>query len=374
MCGRAAAPGYLCPRRRATLPATLNGDRRGLRGRDSSRGAAERERRAGHGGGPRINGTRDRTRGGAVYGGRSQERIPPPYVEEIVNWRFLRMNNLSNPEVRLVLSEVSTVRFDFAAKLDYDLNSEHSKIEETSGKPIYGLLAADGGRDKRERAIKGNYEGSEENGKTTQICIVSTGVTPTITRSRHEGGHKLHLISATRFARLSIRRRGLLPSDPELGEASIKNAGEAPPLGLLDGFQEHLLLASLPSTNIPIRDQSGLSVTCINLRLILVSGKTKEFLFSPSDSAGDIAQHVFDNWPEDWCQEAVSKAEILRLIYQGRFLHSNVTLGALGLPFGKTTVMHLVPRENLPEPNSQDQRQKSKGGNSSCCSASCCIL
>ncbi|KAK6626317.1 Ubiquitin-like protein 3 [Polyplax serrata] len=90
----------------------------------------------------------------------------------------------------------------------------------------------------------------------------------------------------------------------------------------------------------------------INLRLILVSGKTKEFLFSPNESAGEIAQHVFDSWPEDWAEEAVSKAEILRLIYQGRFLHSNVTLGALGLPFGKTTVMHLVPRENLPEPNS----------------------
>lgn len=55
----------------------------------------------------------------------------------------------------------------------------------------------------------------------------------------------------------------------------------------------------------------------------------------------------------DWAEEAVAKAEILRLIYQGRFLHSNVTLGALGLPFGKTTVMHLVPRETLPEPNSQ---------------------
>lgn len=36
----------------------------------------------------------------------------------------------------------------------------------------------------------------------------------------------------------------------------------------------------------------------INLRLILVSGKTKEFLFSPSESAGDIAQFVFDNWPQ----------------------------------------------------------------------------
>lgn len=36
----------------------------------------------------------------------------------------------------------------------------------------------------------------------------------------------------------------------------------------------------------------------INLRLILVSGKTKEFLFSPSDSAGDIALTVFENWPD----------------------------------------------------------------------------
>lgn len=35
----------------------------------------------------------------------------------------------------------------------------------------------------------------------------------------------------------------------------------------------------------------------INLKLILVSGKTKEFLFSPNDSAADIAKHVYDNWP-----------------------------------------------------------------------------
>uniref|UniRef100_V5IJ91 Ubiquitin-like protein 3 n=1 Tax=Ixodes ricinus TaxID=34613 RepID=V5IJ91_IXORI len=118
----------------------------------------------------------------------------------------------------------------------------------------------------------------------------------------------------------------------------------------------------------------------INLRLILVSGKTKEFLFSPNDSAAEIAQHVFDNWPDaclsgaEWSEEVVSKAEILRLIYQGRFLHGNVTLGALQLPLGKTTVMHLVPRENLPEPNSQDQRQKSKERSSGCCSASCSIL
>ena len=59
----------------------------------------------------------------------------------------------------------------------------------------------------------------------------------------------------------------------------------------------------------------------------------------------------------DWNEEAVSSAEILRMIYQGRFLHGNVTLAALGLPTGKTTVMHLVPRESLPEPNSQGQSE-----------------
>uniref|UniRef100_A0AAQ4RQE6 Ubiquitin-like protein 3 n=1 Tax=Gasterosteus aculeatus aculeatus TaxID=481459 RepID=A0AAQ4RQE6_GASAC len=91
----------------------------------------------------------------------------------------------------------------------------------------------------------------------------------------------------------------------------------------------------------------------INLRLILVSGKTKEFLFSPNDSAADIAKHVYDNWPMDWEEEQVSSPNILRLIYQGRFLHGNVTLGALKLPLGRTTVMHLVARETLPEPNSQ---------------------
>ncbi len=36
----------------------------------------------------------------------------------------------------------------------------------------------------------------------------------------------------------------------------------------------------------------------INLKLILVSGKTQEFLFSPNESAADITQHVYEHWPE----------------------------------------------------------------------------
>uniref|UniRef100_A0A9J8AT71 Ubiquitin-like protein 3 n=1 Tax=Cyprinus carpio carpio TaxID=630221 RepID=A0A9J8AT71_CYPCA len=95
----------------------------------------------------------------------------------------------------------------------------------------------------------------------------------------------------------------------------------------------------------------------VNLRLILVSGKTQDFIFSPNDSATEIARHVFENWPAGWEEESVSSPSILRLIFQGRFLHGNVTLGALKLPPGRTTVMHLVARETLPEPNSHGGTQ-----------------
>lgn len=54
----------------------------------------------------------------------------------------------------------------------------------------------------------------------------------------------------------------------------------------------------------------------------------------------------------EWADEKVESASMLKLIYHGRFLHGSVTLSALNLPQGKTTVMHLVTRENLPEPNS----------------------
>lgn len=110
----------------------------------------------------------------------------------------------------------------------------------------------------------------------------------------------------------------------------------------------------------------------INLRLILVSGKTREFLFSPNASAAEITQHVYDNWPEDWVDEQLPASNILRLIYQGRFLHGNVTLGALQLPLGKTTVMHLVARERLPEPNNQGQLKKDKSGEGTC--SNCCSI
>uniref|UniRef100_A0AAZ3RAK3 Ubiquitin-like 3a n=1 Tax=Oncorhynchus tshawytscha TaxID=74940 RepID=A0AAZ3RAK3_ONCTS len=93
----------------------------------------------------------------------------------------------------------------------------------------------------------------------------------------------------------------------------------------------------------------------MNLRLILVSGKTKSSC-SPPTPRPQTSPTRLHNWPMDWEEEQVSSPNILRLIYQGRFLHGNVTLGALKLPLGKSTVMHLVARETLPEPNSQGNR------------------
>jgi len=112
----------------------------------------------------------------------------------------------------------------------------------------------------------------------------------------------------------------------------------------------------------------------INLKLILVSGRTHEHLFSLTDSASIIATYVYDNWPEDWVDEEKPTTNILRLIYQGRFLHGNVTLGALQLPAGKSTVMHLVARENLPEPNNRDNLKKDKSGSEGGCASCCTIL
>lgn len=111
----------------------------------------------------------------------------------------------------------------------------------------------------------------------------------------------------------------------------------------------------------------GMSKEEVNLKLILVSGRTHEFSFQPNISASEVCQFVFENWPAEWKDEKVANASLLKLIYHGkvskcfhfelfqilgRFLHGSVTLNALSLPHGKTTVMHLVTREHLPEPGS----------------------
>lgn len=55
----------------------------------------------------------------------------------------------------------------------------------------------------------------------------------------------------------------------------------------------------------------------VNLRLILVSGKTQDFIFSPNDSATDIARHVFENWPAGmfyWLYWYISEIKLLYIL------------------------------------------------------------
>jgi len=113
----------------------------------------------------------------------------------------------------------------------------------------------------------------------------------------------------------------------------------------------------------------------INLKLLRVNGQFKTFQFTPSTSAAAIAKHVFDNWPEEWdpMEENVRSHGVLRLIYQGRFLHGSATLGALRIGGSRTTVMHLVCRNSLPEPHNKGAEENEKEESSSCC-ARCNVM
>lgn len=107
----------------------------------------------------------------------------------------------------------------------------------------------------------------------------------------------------------------------------------------------------------------------VALKLILASGKSSEFIFPHYASVGDVTEYIYKNWPEEWADEkdSITSHHVLRLIYQGRFLHENVTFMALNLPPGKRTVMHLVPREKLPQLSSDDMEKSPKTSERSCC-------
>lgn len=106
------------------------------------------------------------------------------------------------------------------------------------------------------------------------------------------------------------------------------------------------------------KDKSDL----VYLTLILVdSGKSHEFKISPKLSVTEITRHVWKNWPDSWAEERVERPDILRLIFQGRFLHDDMTLDRVRLP-GKKFAMHLLPRERLPDHESHSRRQREKSG------------
>lgn len=109
----------------------------------------------------------------------------------------------------------------------------------------------------------------------------------------------------------------------------------------------------------------------VNLKLIFVAANDqagKEFQISPNLTAIEIAHYVFENWPQEWVSNKVNRAEVLKLIYQGRFLHENVSLNSLNIQPGRTCVMHLVPREKIPEPNIENlNKEKSQQTETGCC-------
>jgi len=102
---------------------------------------------------------------------------------------------------------------------------------------------------------------------------------------------------------------------------------------------------------------------CIILKLMIVTGDSAEFIFNLKTPASVISEYVWSNWPDHWPEsQKTARSETLRLIYQGRFLHGNVTLGALRLVPKGTSVMHLVHREKLPQAAPEDKEKDNKSG------------
>ncbi|WAQ99234.1 UBL3-like protein [Mya arenaria] len=133
---------------------------------------------------------------------------------------------------------------------------------------------------------------------------------------------------------------GSSPPNTELKERAVARDITGPGTGEKStvGAPELPVLERVLARDITGPGTGDKSTVRVNLRLILVSGRTKEFLFTHSSSAADITDYVY----------------------------------SLQLPLGKTTVMHLVARENLPEPNNQGQLKKDKSGEASC--SLCCVL
>ena len=64
----------------------------------------------------------------------------------------------------------------------------------------------------------------------------------------------------------------------------------------------------------------------INVRVIVITGQTADLLCLPEESAQSIVDRLYESWPSHWDAQHRPATNILRLIYQGRFLHGSVTL------------------------------------------------
>jgi hypothetical protein len=108
----------------------------------------------------------------------------------------------------------------------------------------------------------------------------------------------------------------------------------------------------------------------LTVKLLTVQGLSTELFCVPSDTVKSLSQRVYEQWPENWSSIEKPSKNILRVIYHGRFLHDNVKLSDLSLALDKVTVMHLVCRENLPDPPKPDENEENKTGRSGCCTLS----
>ncbi|CAG8537534.1 14196_t:CDS:2 [Dentiscutata erythropus] len=89
----------------------------------------------------------------------------------------------------------------------------------------------------------------------------------------------------------------------------------------------------------------------ISLTLLLVSGKRHTFFFDPSYTVAMVKKQIFNEWPEEWAEEAVQSVSCLKIVYLGRVLDDGTTLEANKLQRGQSIIMHLAIKNSISSDN-----------------------
>lgn len=208
-------------------------------------------------------------------------------------------------------------------------------------------------------------EGNERDNNMTNTLPSTQNQTPSLERLTNLPKNQNRLdITSSNFSNLQVVNGSYLSEIASNNTNQTANVGKIP--NKIPPLSKPKQLTNAKQT-IPYQKISAKPIPddCIVLKLMIVTGNCSEFVFSLKTPASAISEHVWSNWPSDWpIVHKTNKSETLRLIYQGRFLHGNVTLGALKLVAKRTVVMHLVHREKLPTSAPDELNKDPKQGGS----------
>ncbi|PWN31749.1 uncharacterized protein FA14DRAFT_162652 [Meira miltonrushii] len=119
--------------------------------------------------------------------------------------------------------------------------------------------------------------------------------------------------------------------------------------------------------------QAGIPSDKIRLDVLLISGQRRFFLVDPANTVKAVREKVWDEWPQDWPPKPTS-LNSMRILHLGHILDDKVilcppttsgksnqqTLSPGAMTPGKSTVVHLLIRQEPQKSSKEDDSPKDK--------------